>query len=111
MGAGKYRHRVTIQRDDGTTDDSYGAPTADWTALYENVPAEIDTGGSMKFYTAHQVEQTMTHMVTVRWIQGLDITDPLRIVWGTRTFDVLGPPIDAKGKRQELEFRCVEHVS
>ena len=111
MGAGEFRHRITIQRDDGTEDDAYGAHTPSWAALYDSVPASIDTGGSMKFYVAHQVEQAMTHLVTIRYISGLDIGDKLRIVWGSRTLDPLGPPIDVKGKRQHLEFRCAEQVT
>ena len=111
MPAGAMRHRIVIQRDDGASDDAYGAHVEAWADLYASVPAEIDTGGSMKFYVAHQVEQKLTHMITTRYIDGLDITDNLRIMWGTRTFDLLGPPLDVNGQRRALEFRCVEHVT
>ncbi len=108
MPAGKYRHRITIERDTGTETDAYNNVVADWNDYFRSVPAEIDTGGSRKFYAAQQVKSELTHMVTVRWISTLDITAKMRITWGTRTFNLLGPPVDPLGKR--YEFRCVEAV-
>lgn len=110
MPAGKYRHRITIERDTGTAVDAYNNVVESWSDYFAGVPAEIDTGGSRKFYAAQQVQSELTHMVTIRYISGLDLTAKMRITWGTRTFDLLGPPIDSLGKRQEYEFRCVEAV-
>ena len=110
MATGKYRNRITIERDTGTAVDGYNDPTPDWGDYFVEIPAEIDTGGTRKFYTSQQVHSELTHLVTIPYIAGLDITAQLRIVWGSRTLNSLGPPIDVKSLRREYEIRCVEDV-
>jgi len=108
--SGRYRDHVTIQKDTGTTEDAAGQHVESWTNLFSSVPAELDTGGSRKFYAAQQVHKELTHLVTTRFLNTLVISDKLRIAWGSRTLNLLGPPIDVLNRRHEYEFRCVEHV-
>ena len=110
MGAGKYRHRITIERDTGTATDAGNNPVEDWNDYHIEIPASIDTGGTRQFYAAKQVHGELTHLVKIPFIAGLDITAKLRITWGSRTLNLLGPPIDALGGRTEYEIRCVEDV-
>lgn len=110
MPAGKYRHRITIERDTGTSTDGYNDPVEDWGDYFVEIPAFIDTGGTRKFYAAQQVHDELTHLVVVPFIAALDIGEKIRITWGSRTLNLLGPPIDVLGKQKELEFRCVEDV-
>lgn len=116
MGAGNYRHRVTIKEDTGTATDDHNERIPVWTEThknYANIPAAIDTGGSRKFWAAKQVHSEMTHLVTIRWLRGLDHTAPLRLIWtadgrNDRTLTLLGPPTNPDGRNREYEFQCVE---
>lgn len=110
MAAGKYRHRITIERDTGTGTDAGNNPVEDWGDYFPEIPASIDTGSTRQFYAAKQVHGELTHLVIIPFIAGLDITAKLRITWGTRTLNLLGPPIDVSSGRKTYEIRCVEDV-
>lgn len=108
--AGKYRHRITIEKDTGTSEGSYYDVQESWGTLGE-AWAEIDSGGSRRYYAAQQVHPELTHLVTIPYRSDVAVTQKLRIVWGTRYLYPLGPPVDAKGLHREWEFRCAEQVA
>ncbi len=107
---GKYRHRIAIQEDTGATEDAHGGLIESWGDKCD-AWAEIDTGASRKYYAAKQVHSELTHLVTIRYRADLSASGKYRIVWGSRTLNLLGPVVDRMGMHEELEFQCAEEVA
>src|SRR5580698_15450 len=71
--AGSLRRRVDIQKPTVTRDD-VGAPTTTWAALYEDVPAAIESVGGREFYAARQLQSDATQQITIRYRPKIDAT-------------------------------------
>lgn len=88
--AGKFRHRVTVQKKTGAQ-DSYGAETDAWTPL-GTVWAAVEPllQGNERFAAAHQDARHPT-LIRMRWPGHFsDRVEPqMRIVFGSRVFDII----------------------
>jgi len=104
MQAGRLRHRITIQADEGD-EDAAGQVIADWQDWLEDEPAEvIETGGAERLY-GHMIDATATHLVRVRYRSGY--TAEQRIVWDGRHLYPVNVR-DPDGRRRELWITCRE---
>ena len=85
MNAGKLRHRVTIQRPPDPADPenqtAEGEPTRPWDDLATRW-ASIEPKGGAESYQAGQVVATATHLVTMRYLAG--VNEACRLKFGTR---------------------------
>lgn len=108
MQAGKLRNRVIIQRDTGTTVGAGGHVVPDWTTLYSRW-CSVHPRGSREFFRANQVQADITHRIVMR-AGGLDgVTTKDRIKFGSRIFQIAGPPIrDDEDRQTSLSFACKE---
>ena len=103
MRAGRLRRRVTIQQQTSTL-DSHGQRQDSWTT-YATVWAEVvDVAASETVGSATTAR--IDSLVTVRWQTG--ITAGMRIVDGSRTLEIVGPPRDPDGRRRTLVVECRE---
>ena len=87
MQAGALRHYIDIQQVTGSTDD-YGNQRQDWSALYSNVPADIQQITSRELYAGARPETLNSHRFMIRYLPGL--TTAMRIKYGTRLFTITG---------------------
>lgn len=71
--AGKYRHRVTIQRPI-QVQDSTGAAIPDWEDIAVDVRAAIESLSGREFMTAQQVQADVTTKISFRWRPHIDAT-------------------------------------
>jgi SPP1 family predicted phage head-tail adaptor len=90
MRAGKLRHKLLIQTGalspDGTTGENSKNWTTTWTA-YGSVRAV--TGGET--WLANTTHTDLTHVINLRGSQSVNITQSMRILFGTRVFEILDP--------------------
>ena len=87
--SGKMRHRVTIQRYDGTVDD-YGDVRDDVDENWADVKttwAAIDPVSGREFYEAQQSQSEVTHKIRCRYFEGL--TTACRILHQGRKFRIV----------------------
>lgn len=86
----------TIRRKTQTQSSSTGAISTSWANLATGVPCSMNEGGQSEREVA--ARETGEVFATFYFAFGQDITNADRIVYGARTFEVVGPPIDGAGR-------------
>jgi SPP1 family predicted phage head-tail adaptor len=104
MRAGKLRHRVTIQEDQGTTQDSLGQEIEDWQDV-ATVWAAVEPLQGREFLEAKQLQAEVTTRIRIRYRSGIE--PEMRVVWGDHTYDVISV-IETESRRREIELMCME---
>jgi SPP1 family predicted phage head-tail adaptor len=105
INIGGLNKRITIQYDAGTTQDDYGAITANWTDLY-TCWAKIMPLRGKELYEAQQVFPQMNGKIIIRYY---DVKPEYRIKYGTRYFKILEVIQYDEGERV-TEIRYQEDV-
>ena len=102
MRAGNLRHRVTIQQP--VVDSSWGG-TTNWEE-YVEVWAAVEPLRGRELLAAQQVQSETTAKVTIRYVAG--VTAKMRILHGSRIFELTAPPIDPEERHRELQLMVKE---
>jgi len=103
LGAGKYRHRITIQQPT-TTKGTMGGVKNTW-STFATVHAQKIHQATREFFAAQKVNAETTDLFVVRYLAG--VTAKMRVIFGDRTYDIIGAP-DMDGRRRELFLLCKE---
>jgi len=110
MQAGTLTKRITLQKPGNAVDD-YGQPVPGGFADVATVFAAIRPTGSSERLAASQMQSGQTHVITVRYAPSLAAaTGAWRIVYGTRTFGIVGLPRNPDEAGRWLVFDCVERI-
>ncbi len=104
--AGRLRHRVTLQSAADTADGGGGFTTT-WSDV-ATVWAAIEPLKSRERLFAQQLENPVTHRVTIRYRAG--VTAKMRLEFGARVFNIRGV-INAGERDRTLELLCEEGVA
>ena len=105
MRAGKLRHRVTIQQP-VETQDSYGEPIITWTAL-DTVWGAVEPLRGGESYTRNDAQLLAEADYRIRLRHRSDVTHKMRVVWGTRVFQI-NHVADVMERQRELHLMCEE---
>jgi len=106
MQAGSLRHRVVIQGQTQTRDGAGGVErtwatvTTRWASIQPLSPREM--------FAAGQVLSEVTHKITMRYCT--DVTAQSRIVFGSRTFEVSGPPMHDDERQRMTTVLAIERT-
>ena len=68
--AGDFPFRMTILRDEGTTQDAAGQPTPDF-QLWKKVWGGQEINAGREIFNAQQVQPDVTSVITIRYLKGL----------------------------------------
>ena len=104
MKAGLLSQRVSIQSNTHTV-SSTGDRVDTW-ATRSTCWADIRALRGREYYLAQQVNSEVQLKVTIWYDASVVTTD--RIVWGSRTLEVIAPPIDIGNQKKQLELLCRE---
>jgi len=105
MDPGKLRHKVTIQQPSATK-DGYGALVENWSDV-KTVNASVEPLSGRELFAAQQVHSETTTRIKMRYRAG--ITSKMRVVYGTRIYDILAP-IDPEERHRYLLLMCRELI-
>lgn len=113
MEPGTLRHRVTLSTPGPLVADGEGGYTDTGVTLVSRAPAAVEpaTPQALERIGATTVTATATHVVTLRYLQG--VTTLTRLVFHDvidRTFAVTGV-YDGRERHQQLILTCAERVS
>jgi len=100
---GKYRHRITFQRQVEMRDPATGALEISWEDVLEGVPAEVLTGPGREASAASTKLAETSARINLRYFDGLD--PKWRVVWGDRVYDITSVEMDETGVK-EYRLRC-----
>ena len=101
---GNLRHLVTIETPSGVK-DKWGEVTKD-TTTHTTIRASITPITSEQRERGAGVDAEVSHIIRTHWIAG--IKSNMRIVYGTRIFQIKGVPINVDEKNKVLEMTCIE---
>jgi len=106
MGAGKYRHRVTIQTFTEAR-NGFGEVVRTWGVYKVKWALVTPMNGNERVY-AEQIMAGMTHTIDVPYISG--ITPGMRVTWNGRTFNI--ESVTNSGERNiSLVLICSEIIN
>lgn len=102
MRAGELRHRITIQRAT-ETQDAFGAVVQTW-STFATLWAGVEALSGREFFAAQQVNAQVSHRIRIRYLSG--VTPKMRVVFGSRTFNI--EVVMDDGRRRELQLLVSE---
>ncbi len=103
MNIGRLDRRVKLQAQLRTSDGAGGVTVA-WSDVV-TVWASIEPASGREAYAAQQLQGRVTHQVRMRYRSG--VTTGMRLVYGTRAFDIQSA-VDEKGEGRSLLLTCEE---
>lgn len=106
MKAGALRRRVTLQTQ-SLVGDGAGGDTESWKD-FVTVSAEILPLTGRELFQAQQVNDELTHRITLRYYPG--VTSDMRVKYGTRIF-LIESLIDTEERHRELVVMGKELVA
>lgn len=106
FAADRLRHKVEIQQNDGTQ-GATGGENEVWSTITDGACwAYIETAGVQERFTSQQFVASATHRLVVRYLDGVD--PKMRVMHGSRYFDILGVSIEPEEVPQWLVLDCRE---
>lgn len=107
INAGKYRHPITIQKQE-LIRDSYGATTDSWVDVIK-VRAGVYPLSGKEYLNLYNVPSDISHKLQMRYLPQTPITPDMRIVFNGRIFRIISV-IDFQEMDKELQIMCKEIV-
>jgi SPP1 family predicted phage head-tail adaptor len=105
--AGKYRHRITIEKpvegknSGGDRVSTWQTVSLDSDTELENIPAEVLLGPGTEKFASGAKQASIDARINFRWFEGL--TQAMRIICDGRIYNIVGIEADTTGR---LEWRC-----
>lgn len=107
MRAGLLRHLITIQAKETTT-TAQGTKKVTWEDFLQKLPAEYIPQRTREFDAANQQQSELTGKFRIRFRR--DITEHMRVLFDGEPFDIVGKPVDVKGRRTMMELNVKNGV-
>lgn len=106
MKAGKLRHLITIEEEtfEALPNGEPGEPT--WSEFAGNVWAEVRPATPREVLKGQELGHVVSHAIRIRYLEG--ITPDMRIMFGSRVFEIAGNPIDQEERHIELMIYAKE---
>ena len=104
MKAGDLRNRVIIQNK-SVTRDGYGAEVISW-VTHATVWAAIEPLRGREWLETRMVQADVDTRIRIRYLS--TVTPSMRVLWGTRVFEIVSPPIHVQERRRETHLMCRE---
>ncbi len=103
------RHLLTLETRTETP-DTFGDAALSYTELAQ-AWASIESVSAKERFAAQQVKADVSHRIKIRFAASYATLTPAdRIVYGTRIFDIITPPMDREGMSRELEILVLERL-
>jgi SPP1 family predicted phage head-tail adaptor len=104
----RMNRKITIQSPAGSR-NSVGERTTTWTTVLTNISAAIEPLTANQRYAMSQEQGEITHRILTRYRSALSSMDhSWRIMYGSRIFTMVGPPINKDEADEILQFLCSE---
>ena len=105
MKSGRLRHRIAVQKP-GIEKDDYGSATqAPWEDIFTSWAEIKPMTGRERWANEHTINNA-THSIRIRYRN--NVTPEMRVLHGSKVYQITGIPIDPDERRKELILTCVE---
>jgi SPP1 family predicted phage head-tail adaptor len=106
--AGRFRHRIVLQRKTVGRDRS-GGVTESWSTFAKNVPAAVDQTTGGEAVSSQQIQAKVTAEISMRWRPGVDAT--MRVLHGADTYNIVGVLVDSDTGRKIITLLCTQRLA
>lgn len=106
MGASQYRHKISFLKPTEAGDGMGGSGAVTWVVQGKPVRAGIWPVKATDVIANNRDEGIITHRIRVRYMSG--IRSDMRVQFGERLFEIVGPPLDFEERNRELEIMATE---
>lgn len=100
------RHQILI-REKQLVDDGYGGQTETLVTIHDTWAA-IWPVSAKEARENMRIESNVTHNIRIRYRPGIKAA--MIVVFGTRTFEIKGPPINVEERNIKLDLVCNEQL-
>lgn len=107
MRARSLKHKIIFQKHTKER-NNFGELIDKWQDVF-SCRASIQTISGKEAYLSNQNYSSMTHKLRVRYSN--KINSKQRILFGTRIFEMIGPPLNIFEANKEFEILCKEVVN
>src|SRR5690554_4935398 len=105
MGVSKRRTPIEIQSYKKTGTGDYGDDIYDW-KTDSTVWAELQLGNGREFWEAQKINSEISGLAKIPYQTG--IKADMRVKYGSRIFELIGPPVDIGERHVEMELKLKE---
>lgn len=97
--ASQYRHIITIQKLDDSTQDSYGSVVETWSDYKRNIPADVETASGREYYQSNREVSDEITRFFIRFDPDLTITTKYRVSFNGGYYSIeYAPNFDHKNQ-------------
>lgn len=112
LNAGKYRHRITIQRKVEIRDPVTGYRDWVWSDLVANVPAEWKAGPGREYLASESLRSEVQGRFLTRWSPDLAaVRASDRALWDGQVYDIKSDPLTDETARREVTLMVARGVN
>ena len=104
-GVGKYRHKLTIQRDAGSR-DAGGGLTSSWVTFAIVWARQFSSSAGAAFKAGKDAQDRVTVWECKEWIAGT--LSGMRVLWNDRYFRITGVSDESDGNEQRMFLQTTE---
>lgn len=108
MGAGRYRHRITIESSSAVL-NGFGEETLTW-STYMTAWAAIEPLRGREYMEAKQVQADVDTRIRLRGQASKTIQPSMRVKFGARIYEIVSPPINVSEIGKEVQLMCREQI-
>lgn len=101
----RLRHKITIQKETEVPDGGGGFEIG-WTNFASGVFASVEPLRGRELFEAQQLQSEITHRIRLRYRPG--IKAEMRVVFRSRIFRIVSPPINEKEENRWMQLMCEE---
>jgi SPP1 family predicted phage head-tail adaptor len=106
LASGDMRERITLQTR-GAGRDVLGKPTGAWADSF-TVWAKAEPIRGREYFAQGQMQSEVTVRFVIRYRS--DVVETMRVLWRDVPYEILSPPINTDGVREQLELMCSHGV-
>lgn len=107
LAAGDLRERITFQTR-AAGKDLLGKPNGAWGDAITGVPAKAEPIRGREYFSQGQMQAEVTVRFIIRY--RADVVETMRIVWRGQPYEIVSPPINTDGAREQLELMAAHGV-
>jgi len=108
MRAGELRHIIKVQYP-VETQDTAGQPIPTWVTLFQ-AWAAVEPLSAREYILAQQTNSDINIKIRIRARPTSEprVSAKMRVLFGTRTFEIVAPPIEIEERNREVQLLCRE---
>jgi SPP1 family predicted phage head-tail adaptor len=107
LAAGRLDQRITIEQQVESRGGTYSDARRAWETVATVWASVQPIGGAERLRAGPELAAVADLRVWIRWRSGL--TSKMRLVHGSRTYEIVAPPRDVDSAHEAIELLCREY--